>query len=51
MSEKTTHRLPLVMPIGVYEAVKALAIADLRPVSTYIVRVIEAHIESQRALK
>lgn len=48
MSEKTTHRLPLVMPIGIYEAVKALAIADLRPVSTYIIRLIEADIAAKK---
>lgn len=48
MSEKTTHRLPLVMPIDIYDAVKELAIADRRPVSTYIIRLIEADIEAKK---
>lgn len=51
MPKLKTHRLPLLLPLDVHEAVKALAAADRRPVSTYIVRVLEAHIESQRALK
>ena len=48
MSEKPTHRLPLVMPIEIYEAVKELATADRRPVSTYIIRLIEADIEAKK---
>ena len=48
MSEKTTHRLPLVMLIDIYDAVKELAIADRRPVSTYIIRLIEADIEAKK---
>lgn len=48
MSDKATHRLPLVMPIEIYEAVKALAIADLRPVSNYIIRLIEADIAAKK---
>lgn len=48
MSEKSTHRLALIMPIEIWNAVKALAIADRRPVSTYIFRLIEADIEAKK---
>lgn len=48
MTTKTdTHRLPLLLPVDVHEAIKALAVADRRPVSTYIVRVLEAHIKAE----
>lgn len=44
----TTHRLPLVMPLEIYKAVKSLAVADRRPVSTYIIRLIEADIAAKK---
>lgn len=51
MPKLETHRLPLLLPLDVHEAVKELAAADRRPVSTYIVRVLEAHIEAEMGKK
>lgn len=49
MSEKPeTRRVPLAIPLDIYKQVKDLAVADRRPLSTYIVRLIEADIAAKK---